>query len=152
MEQEWEATLVNSNHIVNIISLLPGTQQSCMLLFLVRFCNVFYAVTPIHFPTPVSSLLSNCESTVGNNFLSFIFCLTWGGQMIFFVFSNLRLKQNFYHYTYWQAAIDCELWIVIDLNTDLSGTLGGTMGGLMLDPASEIRGGLGGGWTLSVMS
>lgn len=26
------------------------------------------------------------------------------------------------------------------------------MGGVMLDPASEIRGGLGGGWTLSDMS
>lgn len=83
MEQEWEAALVNSNHVVNVVSLCPGTWLSCVLLFLLRFCTEFYAVTPIHFPTPVSSLLSSCESTVGNNFFSFIFCLTWEGLMVF---------------------------------------------------------------------
>lgn len=49
------------------------------------------------------------------------------------------------------TVINC-IYLFLHLNTDLSGTLGGSMGGVMLDPASEVRGGLGGGWTLSDMS
>lgn len=55
------------------------------------------------------------------------------------------------YYVIAHTEINCT-YLLLYLSTDLSGTLGGTMGGLMLDPASEVRGGLGGGWTLSDMS
>lgn len=42
-------------------------------------------------------------------------------------------------------------FFIFCFNTDLSGTRGGMVGGV-LDPASEGRGGLGGGWILSDMS
>lgn len=49
------------------------------------------------------------------------------------------------------TVINC-IYLFLYLNTDLSGTLGGSTGGVMLDPASEVRGGLGGGRTISDMS
>lgn len=63
------------------------------------------------------------------------------------IFSHLTLKHNSYHGT----LIHC-IDLFLCLNADLSGTRGGIIGGVMLVPASEIRGGLGGGWTLSDMS
>lgn len=73
--------------------------------------------------------------------LTFLICVLYVDK----VFPSCILQ----HESIW--CNNCILCVCVCLITDLSGTRGGTIGGV-LDPASEGRGGLGGGCILSDMS